>query len=122
MQLLERAKVLESMGKKIIHMEIGEPDFNTPQPIIAAAKKALEAQNQFYTPSTGAPELQQALAAWYQSEYQVAINPARILITPGTSGAFNLLYNVLIEHDEQVLLPDPGYPCQRNFIRLAGGT
>jgi len=120
MQLLERAKELEAKGKKIIHMEIGEPDFHSPESVRNAAKLLLD-NNQFYTPSTGAPELQQALAAWYKKEYNLHIAPERILITPGTSGAFNMLYAVLINAGESVLLPDPGYPCQRNFIRLAGG-
>jgi len=121
MQLLERAKELEAMGKKVIHMEIGEPDFPTPSPVIEAARKRLDTGENFYTPSTGAPELQQALSHWYAEEYGVNIAPGRILITPGTSGAFNLIYAVLLEAGESVLLPDPGYPCQRNFIRLAGG-
>lgn len=121
MQLLERAKQLEAEGKRIIHMEIGEPDFLTPQPVLDAAKRHLDQHDQFYTASTGAPELQQALSAWYKSEYDVDISPERILITPGTSGAFSLLYAVLLEAGESVLLPDPGYPCQRNFIHLAGG-
>jgi len=121
MQLLERAKELEAQGKKIIHMEIGEPDFPTPPPVIEAARKRLDTGENFYTPSTGAPELQQALSHWYAEEYDVNVVPERILITPGTSGAFNLIYAVLLETGESVLLPDPGYPCQRNFIRLAGG-
>jgi len=122
MQLLERAKELESSGRKIIHMEIGEPDFPTPRAVIEAAKSHLDNSNQFYTPSTGAPELQQALSQWYRDEYDVAVDSKRILITPGTSGAFSLIYAVLLEAGESVLLPDPGYPCQRNFIRLTGGT
>ncbi|HKI60032.1 MAG TPA: aminotransferase class I/II-fold pyridoxal phosphate-dependent enzyme, partial [Mariprofundaceae bacterium] len=121
MQLLERAKELEAEGREIIHMEIGEPDFLTPQAVIEVAKYHLDHHDQFYTPSTGAPDLQQALSNWYRDEYGVDVAPARILITPGTSGAFSLIYSVLLESDESVLLPDPGYPCQRNFIRLAGG-
>ena len=121
MQLLERAKELETKGQTIIHMEIGEPDFSTPAPIIAKAHEVLDSGDTFYTPSTGAPILQQALSRWYKNEYSVEIAPERILITPGTSGAFSLLYSVLLEAGESVLLPDPGYPCQRNFIRLAGG-
>jgi len=122
MQLLERAKELESTGRKIIHMEIGEPDFLTPRSVIEAAKSHLDNGDQFYTPSTGAPELQQALSQWYRDEYGVTIDSKRILITPGTSGAFSLIYAVLLEAGESVLLSDPGYPCQRNFIRLAGGN
>ena len=121
MQLLERAKQLESQGRSIIHLEIGEPDFYTPKSVTEAAARFLAEYNAFYTPSTGAPELQQALSDWYASEHGVTISPERILITPGTSGAFSLLYAVLLEQGESVLLPDPGYPCQRNFIRLAGG-
>jgi aspartate/methionine/tyrosine aminotransferase len=122
MQLLERAKELEAEGRRIIHMEVGEPDFPTPASVIEAAKRHLDTGQIFYTASTGAPELQKALSNWYQKEYGVEVVPGRILITPGTSGAFSLIYAVLLEAGESVLLPDPGYPCQRNFIRLAGGT
>ncbi|RMH61642.1 MAG: aminotransferase class I/II-fold pyridoxal phosphate-dependent enzyme [Zetaproteobacteria bacterium] len=121
MQLLERAKQLEAAGRHIVHMEIGEPDFPTPPSVIEAAHHALDTHGQFYTPSTGLPELRHALSDWYRREYGVEVAPERILITPGTSGAFSLLYAVLLENGESVLLSDPGYPCQRNFIRLAGG-
>jgi aspartate/methionine/tyrosine aminotransferase len=122
MQLLERAKELETQGKDIVHMEVGEPDFTTPEPVLAAARACLETGENFYTASTGLPALQQALSAWYGREYGLDIAPERILITPGTSGAFSLIYAALLDPDESVLLPDPGYPCQRNFIRLAGGV
>ncbi|MFQ5345086.1 MAG: aminotransferase class I/II-fold pyridoxal phosphate-dependent enzyme [Mariprofundus sp.] len=121
MQLLERARQMESEGRHIVHMEIGEPDFRTPALIIAKAQEVLERGDTFYTPSTGLPELQQTLSSWYKQEYGLSIDKDRILITPGTSGAFSLLYSVLLDQGESVLLPDPGYPCQRNFIRLAGG-
>ena len=121
MQLLERAKELEAQGRRMIHMEIGEPDFPTPTPVLEAARRQLYTGENFYTPSTGLPALQQALADWYDRTYGVSVAPERILITPGTSGAFMMLYFALIEAGESVLLPDPGYPCQRNFIRLAGG-
>jgi len=121
MQLLERAKELEAAGRTIIHMEIGEPDFPAPAAVIAAAHEYLDRGDCFYTHSTGNPLLQEALSTWYRDEYGLEIAPHRILITPGTSGAFSLIYAVLLEAGESVLLPDPGYPCQRNFIRLAGG-
>jgi aspartate/methionine/tyrosine aminotransferase len=121
MLLLERARELEAEGRRIIHMEIGEPDFSTPASVIRAARQALECDDLFYTPSTGNPRLQQALANWYKQEYNVDVAADRILITPGSSGAFSLLYAVMLEAGESVLLSDPGYPCQRNFIRLAGG-
>ncbi|MDX8377555.1 MAG: aminotransferase class I/II-fold pyridoxal phosphate-dependent enzyme [Mariprofundales bacterium] len=122
MQLLERAKELEAKDKHIIHMEIGEPDFSTPDAVIKKAHEILDSGDLFYTPSTGLPALQQSLSSWYADEYNVEVAPERILITPGTSGAFSMLYAVLLERDQSVLLPDPGYPCQRNFIRLAGGS
>jgi len=121
MQLLERAKQLEAEGRHIVHLEIGEPDFSTPPPVLEAAKQWLDHGDLFYTASTGAPELQAELAAWYDREYGIDVAPERILITPGTSGAFSLIYAALLEAGESVLLSDPGYPCQRNFIRLAGG-
>jgi len=121
MQLLERARQMEAAGRHVVHMEIGEPDFPTPVPVLEAARQRLDAGQNFYTPSGGAPELQQALSDWYADRYGLHISPEKILITPGTSGAFSLIYAVLLEEGESVLLPDPGYPCQRNFIRLAGG-
>jgi len=120
MELLEAAQQLEAAGKSIIHMEIGEPDFPTPIEVISQAQRDLADRSLSYTASTGLPALQEALSAWYKNEYDVDVPPHRILITPGTSGAFSLLYAVLLEAGESVLLPDPGYPCQRNFIRLAG--
>ncbi len=121
MQLLERARALEAAGRDIIHMEIGEPDFPTPAAVLAAAHASLDRGDQYYTASTGEPRLQQALADWYQQEYGISVDARRILITPGSSGAFAMLYAVLLEQGDRVLLPDPGYPCQRNFVRLAGG-
>ncbi|HKI60781.1 MAG TPA: aminotransferase class I/II-fold pyridoxal phosphate-dependent enzyme [Mariprofundaceae bacterium] len=121
MQLLERAKALEAAGRHIVHMEIGEPDFPTPAPVLDAARAHLDGGDNFYTPSTGEPKLQAALSDWYRQEYGIAVAPERILITPGTSGAFSLIYAALLEPGESILLSDPGYPCQRNFIRLAGG-
>lgn len=121
MQLLERARELEAQGRDIVHMEIGEPDLPTPPAVTEAARAWLAEHNATYTPSTGAPALQQALAAWYTREYRLTVAPERFLITPGTSGAFSLIYAALLDPGESVLLPDPGYPCQRNFVRLAGG-
>jgi aspartate/methionine/tyrosine aminotransferase len=121
MQLLERARELEAAGRDVVHMEIGEPDFPSPPEAVAAAHAALDAGANLYTPSTGLPALREALAAWYGREYGVAVTPERVLVTPGASGAFLVLYLVLLEAGESVLVADPGYPCQRHFVRLAGG-
>jgi aspartate/methionine/tyrosine aminotransferase len=121
MQLLERARELEAQGRSIIHMEVGEPDFPLPESLRRHAHEQLDSIHHGYTPSTGLPALQQALADWYSKQHACDCDPQRILITPGTSAAFNMLYHVLLDAGSSVLLPDPGYPCQRNFVRLAGG-
>jgi len=121
MQLLERARELEAAGRDVVHMEIGEPDFPSPAEAVAAARAALDRGESLYAPSTGLPALKAALSDWYRTTYGLSVDPERILVTPGASGAFLVLYLVLLEAGESVLMPDPGYPCQRHFVRLAGG-
>jgi len=121
MDVLAQAKLLEAQGKDIIHMEVGEPDFDTPQPIIEAGIEALKTGKTHYTPALGLPELREAIAHWYQTQYQVTISPNRIVVTPGASGALLLIMGALLERDKKVLLADPGYPCNRNFARFVEG-
>lgn len=121
MQLLERAKELEAQGRSIIHMEVGEPDFSTPEPIILAGHQALADGRTHYTSAMGLPELRQAIASHYKRRFALDIDPGRILVTPGASGALQLLLSVLINPGDGVLLADPGYPCNRNFVHLVGG-
>ena len=121
MDILAQAKNLEARGKNIIHMEVGEPDFTTPQPIIDAGIAALKAGQTHYTPALGLPELRHAISDWYQRCYQVNISPERVVITPGASGALLLVMGALLERDKNVLLADPGYPCNRNFARFVEG-
>ncbi len=121
MALLARARELESQGRDIVHMEIGEPDFPTPEPIVRAGIEALQAGHHHYTPAQGLPALRQAISADYATRYGIEIDPGRILITPGSSGALQLLMSVLINPGDQVLMADPGYPCNRNFVRLVDG-
>lgn len=121
MELLARAKKLEADGRSIIHMEIGEPDFITPQPIIQAGEAALAAGHTHYTPALGLPQLRQAIADHYQQKFSVDISAQRIVITPGASGALQLVLSVLINPGEGVLMADPGYPCNRHFVELVGG-
>ncbi|HMK13981.1 MAG TPA: aminotransferase class I/II-fold pyridoxal phosphate-dependent enzyme, partial [Burkholderiales bacterium] len=118
MALLARARELEAQGRSIIHMEIGEPDFPTPQPIIAAGISALQTGNIHYTPALGLPQLRGAIADFYLDRYGVSISPARIIVTPGASGALLLALAILINPGEKVLMSDPGYPCNRHFVRL----
>ena len=103
-------------------MEIGEPDFPTPEPIVLAGKAALDLGHTRYLPATGLPELKTQIAAFYQTRFGVSVDPASVIITPGSSGALQLVMSVLIEPGESVLMADPGYPCNRHFVELVGGV
>ena len=118
MKAVQRARELEAAGRHIVHMEVGEPDFTTAAPIIAAAKRALDDGRTQYTAAPGIPELRDAVAAFYAKRYGVTISRERILITPGASGGLTLLANLLVSPGDGVLLSDPAYPCVRNFIQL----
>ncbi len=122
MQLLAEARALESQGRDIVHMEVGEPDFPTPEPVVRAGQAALAAGLTQYTAAVGLPALREAVAADYGRRYGVAVDSRRILITPGASGALQLALAVLVDPGDGVLLPDPGYPCNRNFVHLFGGV
>jgi aspartate/methionine/tyrosine aminotransferase len=121
MELLGRARELEAAGRSIIHMEIGEPDFSTPQPVIKAAQQALAEGKTHYTPALGLPALREAIAEFYQHRYGVDVPARRIVITPGASGALLLALGVLLDRDSEVLMADPGYPCNRHFVRFIEG-
>lgn len=121
MDILARAKALEAQGREIVHLEIGEPDFPTPQPIIEAGINALQNQQTFYTPALGLPQLREAIAGWYQTRYGLTISTNRIIVTPGASGALLLVLGALLEQGKNVLMTDPGYPCNRHFARFLEG-
>jgi len=121
MELLARARELEAAGHSIIHMEIGEPDFATPEPVVAAAQRALAEGRTHYTPALGLPALREAISGFYQSRYGVEVPARRIVITPGASGALLLALGVVLDRDSEVLMADPGYPCNRHFVRFIEG-
>ena len=121
MDLLAKARALEAQGKDIVHMEIGEPDFVTPDPVCEAGKRAIDAGLTHYTPAVGLPALREAISDFYQSEYGVSVSPERILITPGASGALLLTMGVLVNPGDEIIMADPGYPCNRHFARLMEG-
>lgn len=121
MALLARARQLEAEGRDIVHMEIGEPDFPTPQPVVEAGLEAIRGGDVHYTPATGLPQLREIIAGFYQGHYGVSISPSRIIVTPGASGALLLTLGVLLERDEAVMMADPGYPCNRNFVTFLEG-
>lgn len=118
MRLLTRARALEAAGHDVVHMEIGEPDFPTAAPVIAAGCKALMEGHTGYLPAAGLPALREAIAEHYAERYGVTVDPGRILITPGASGALVVALAMLANPEQNVLLPDPGYPCNRNFVEL----
>jgi aspartate/methionine/tyrosine aminotransferase len=120
MELLSRAHELEAAGRDIIHLEVGEPDFPTPQPIVEAGMAALRGRLP-YTQAVGLPALRVAISAYYAERFGVSVDPARIIITAGASGALLLALGVLINPGEEVLLTDPGYPCNRQFVRALEG-
>jgi len=121
MALLARAKELEAQGRSIIHMEIGEPDFQTPQPIVDAALKAVAVGDMHYMPALGMPALRHAIARYYGERYGVDVNPSRIVVTPGASGALLLAVAALVNPGDRVLMADPTYPCNRHFVRMMEG-
>jgi aspartate/methionine/tyrosine aminotransferase len=118
MQLLAEARQLEAQGRDIVHFEIGEPDFPTPQPIVDAGIAALQAGKHHYTPAVGLPALREAIAAHYQRETGQTLPSERVVIAPGSSGALLLALGVLLDAGDGLLLTDPGYPCNRNFARF----
>ncbi len=121
MALLARARELEAQGRDIVHMEIGEPDFETPAPMIDAARRTLAAGATHYTPALGLPELRAAIARFYQQRHGINISAQRVVVTPGASGALLLALGALVNPGRAVLMTDPGYPCNRNFVRFVGG-
>ncbi len=121
MRILGRARELEAAGRDIVHMEVGEPDFPTPTPIVEAGIAALQAGHHHYTPATGLPALRQAVANHYAHDYGLQIDPTRILITPGSSAALQLILTLLVNPGDRVLLTDPGYPCNRHFVVCLNG-
>jgi aspartate/methionine/tyrosine aminotransferase len=119
MDVLARARALEAQGRSIVHMEIGEPDFVTPAAIVRAGTDALTAGRTHYLPALGLDPLRAAIAA----HYPPATRPeaARVVITPGASGALALTLAAVLNPGDRVLVADPGYPCNRHFVRLFEG-
>lgn len=118
MAILAQAQALQAQGQDIIHLEVGEPDFPTAEPIVQAGIQALNQGKTFYTPALGLPELREKIAAYYLERFNVRINPKRIVVTPGASGALLLLTAARLNPNDQLMLADPGYPCNRHFARV----
>ena len=121
MKLLARARQLESEGRRIIHMEVGEPDFDTPGCVKDAVTRALAQNHTHYTHSLGDFALREEICAYYHKMYQVAVEPDQVLVTSGTSPAMLLLFSVLLEKGDEVIVSDPHYACYPNFIYFVQG-
>jgi len=122
MDILEKAQEMERKGENIIHLEIGEPDFETPRIIEEAAAQALEAGKTRYTHSLGLWELRTAIANHYCKTYGAEISPERIVVTEGTSPAMLLIAGVLLDHGDEIILSNPGYAGYPHFIRFMEGV
>jgi (5-formylfuran-3-yl)methyl phosphate transaminase len=118
MDILERAQELERVGEHIIHLEIGEPDFDTPQVVKDAAYRAMAAGETQYTHSQGLPALREALCRHYRDKYGVSVAPEQFIVTSGTSPAMILIFGALLDPGDEVLLPNLHYACYPNVLKL----
>ncbi|MCG6972346.1 MAG: pyridoxal phosphate-dependent aminotransferase [Desulfobacterales bacterium] len=121
MDVLERAHEMERQGIRVIHLEVGEPDFDTPRCIKEAACKALDNGHTHYTHSLGMLELREAISAHYYSTYKTTVDPDQIVVSSGTSPAMFVMFSALLEKGDQVIISDPHYACYPNFIRFVQG-
>jgi aspartate/methionine/tyrosine aminotransferase len=109
-------------GEPMIYLNIGEPDFTAPAPVIAAAEAALRAGRTQYTEAVGLPALRERISQWYASRWGVDVPARRIVVTAGASAALQLVCQALFETGDEVLMPDPSYPCNRHFVAATGAT
>lgn len=116
MEVLERAQQLERLGEHIIHLEVGEPDFDTPAKIKAAARAALERGETHYTHSLGIPALREAIASYYSRQYRITVQADQVIVTAGTSPGLLLALSVLLNPGDEVICANPSYACYKNFI------
>ena len=116
----EKATVLEQQGKDVIRLNLGEPDFGAPAPVLAAMKESMDTPDFPYTSALGIPELRQAVASFYETKHGVKISPSRVVVTAGASGALLLASAALVEPGDNVILGDQSYPCNRRFLNAFG--
>jgi len=122
MDVVARARELEASGRDIVHLEIGDPDFTTPEVIVKAAEAAMDAGETGYTPSLGLPDLRDAVAYRARDDYGVDIDPGSVIVTQGTSPAMLLLFGSLLDPGDEVIMPDPCYPAYPNYVNFLGGA
>ena len=122
MDVLERARAMEREGINVVHLEVGEPDFDLPAPVREAVAAALAEGHTHYTHSCGDQELREAISEHYSQRYGVTVDPERIVVCSGTSPAMMLVFSLLLEAGDEAIISDPGYACYPNFIRFSGGV
>ncbi|MGE4608804.1 MAG: pyridoxal phosphate-dependent aminotransferase [Myxococcota bacterium] len=122
MEVMERAHAMERAGADVIHLEIGEPDFPAHPAAVRACIDAIESGETHYTDSRGLAELREAIAEDYRRRFGVSVDPARVIVTSGTSSALVLIFSLLVDVGDEVILGTPHYPCYPNFIRISGGV
>lgn len=121
MEVLRRAQELEAAGHDVIHLEVGEPDFPTPEPIVRRAQAALADEPMMYTPALGLGTLREGVAGHYDAVFGVDVDPERVVITSGSSAALLMALGLVLDTGDEVLIGDPGYPCNRHFVTFVGG-
>lgn len=121
-EVMEKAWRVEASGRSVIHLVAGEPDFGTPAPVVEAARRAMDGGHLHYTPTLGVPELRDALGAYYAERLGVEVARKRIVVTTGASAALLLAFGATVDPGAEVLVTDPGYPCNANLVKLYGGV
>ena len=120
MEMMAAARLLEEQGRSIIHLEVGQPDFYAPEAVSERARSVIESNQTGYSNAEGLPELREAIAAFYSNRFGLSIDPRRVIVTAGASGALALLLPLLTDPGQGWLLPDPGYPSYRHFVSAFG--
>ena len=121
MEVLARAQAMQAAGRDVIHLEVGEPAFPTPQPLVAAARRALADHPMGYTSALGLEPLREQISAHYRDRFGVDVAPERIVVTAGSSAALLMALGALVDPGDRVLMGDPGYPCNRHFVSALDG-
>ena len=121
-EVLARARALEAQGRHIVHLEIGEPDFDTPKSVSAAGVAAIERGETHYTPTAGVPELREAISIYLNRARGLAIDPSQVIVAPGAKPIMFYAILALVDHGDEAIFPDPGFPIYASMISFAGGT
>lgn len=121
MDILARCKQMEASGRDVVHMEIGEPDFASPEPVVRAGITALQNKQTHYTAALGLWELRERISEYYQRRLRADVSAEQIVVTPGASGALQLVFAHVLQQNKKIMVSDPSYPCNHNLATIFGG-